>query len=706
MDRFQIKFKPGEKFDIDYVINACRRNPNVSFILEIPNTVGVSQSDLRRLPSNVVSIRVAGAYDDERLQAYKHSPHRVKDNYESVIYSKNEVICFIDEMESIEKGINKNWSDLQKIIYIYDSLKRKVFYDPKFESKQSDEIRSLRGLISKKTVCAGYAVIFKEILDRQGIKCHYVSGLCPLGDGSYGGHAWNIIELDGKYYPIDLTWDNTRYRSGDFRTHSFFGQDIETFNKKHLPHDCEPTYGLQSKFSTFNPNLISALSRQMERDNDYSNTTYYGVRKDGTKYMVSQIGEATINGQQFYRYWYVDIDSNGKKSTPLVLYGDLNITKFMNFKNFNKDSQKLQRISQIDYLIDNVLLSRKNIMDSLNKGTFYIGGITKNTNSNNRDYIQSVSEIKKPEDKCNLFKYPTKRYKRSDGSVIILQQTQSQHSDKLNVDVNGYSVIELVDDNGKPVLRKNTIYSEGDLLSNDSPLFVDQFLSRERLDNIVNQTGGYVGIFNSQNAIEYNSDLAEYFDISKYVSTDGKRKKAKSPLPSFEELHELVQKYEIVYDAKFLSNPDGSLPKVCERKTGKVVTDRDTINRAYLAGVWLTAAGVRIFGDETIPGEKYAFNEKSKELYELICSGMKTTVKNKGVIDTVAIFRRIDDKLTYKYSKEIISKIFKTPMQVELFNQMTYDSLGMENPSIKPVPLYTLQHAGYLANQKQSTISA
>lgn len=35
-------------------------------------------------------------------------------------------------------------------------------YDPKHEQKLSSETRSLRGLITKNTVCAGYAMILKS----------------------------------------------------------------------------------------------------------------------------------------------------------------------------------------------------------------------------------------------------------------------------------------------------------------------------------------------------------------------------------------------------------------------------------------------------------------------------------------------------------------------------------------------------------------
>ena len=705
--KYKITFRPGEKFDINYVIDACKRRTDGLFMIEVPNTIGLTQEMIRKLPLNVSCVRVAGGYNDERFNAYSDQQYRVKDWFDSSIYSKGEILKITQEIEKIEKGINPNWSDLQKIVYLYDYLKKNIMYDPKYESKESDEIRSLRGLLSKKTVCAGYATIFKEMLDRQNIKCHYVRGNCIGVDGNVrGGHAWNVIELDGKLYPIDLTWDNTRYRSGLFRTHIFLGQDIEDFNKKHSPDIREPLYGYQSRLSTINPNLISYLSSQISRDNDFKSTTYTGVRKDKSKFTISQIGEITIEGKTYYRFCYADVLPNGKLGAPIILYSDCNVTSFINYRNFNKDQSKLQYIEKIDNLIDEVLFSKQNISDSLNKGTFYIGGIKKNPNSNKDEYIENVSQIQKSKKECDLFKQETKRIKRSDGSVLLIQQMSDKPKNINGRDVNAYHIVEYVLENGKYVLKKVNIFSDSDLLSDRRQEIADEFLSRDRLDNIVNQTGGYVGRLNEHGAIEYDSNLAEYFDISKYIGMDGKKKKATTPLPTFEELHELLRNYEVYMDAAYLANPNGCLPKVIDIKTGETITDRNIINRVYLASVWVNAAGVKRTTEDKIAGEKYAFNDKAKEVYELLCKGMEFSAKKYGTIDTVGMFKHIEDRVNYKYSREIVTDFFKTPMQVELFNQMTYDSLGMEKPdsAVKPVPLYTMSHAGDLAYGGRSTM--
>lgn len=59
-----------------------------------------------------------------------------------------------------------------------------------------------------RTVCAGYSRAFQYVCQLAGIPCYYCSG--------YAGesHAWNIICLDGDYYNVDLTWDDTDSSAG------------------------------------------------------------------------------------------------------------------------------------------------------------------------------------------------------------------------------------------------------------------------------------------------------------------------------------------------------------------------------------------------------------------------------------------------------------------------------------------------------------
>lgn len=63
-------------------------------------------------------------------------------------------------------------------------------------------------LVEKEAVCQGYAETFKMYCDYYNIPC-----VCIVGNGVSGseseGHMWNAVQMDdGKWYLLDVTWDD------------------------------------------------------------------------------------------------------------------------------------------------------------------------------------------------------------------------------------------------------------------------------------------------------------------------------------------------------------------------------------------------------------------------------------------------------------------------------------------------------------------
>lgn len=53
-------------------------------------------------------------------------------------------------------------------------------------------------------VCDGYAKTAKLMLNDFGVECDFIIGTCTDG----GGHAWNLVKLDGEWYHMDVTWND------------------------------------------------------------------------------------------------------------------------------------------------------------------------------------------------------------------------------------------------------------------------------------------------------------------------------------------------------------------------------------------------------------------------------------------------------------------------------------------------------------------
>ena len=144
---------------------------------------------------------------------------------------------------NLAKGIIKNiikngMSDFDKVKAINDYMLKNVSYD--MENYKNNTIpaasyTALGALEKKVAVCAGYAKMFRLLATTAGLECTYVTGDTP-----YGYHAWNQVKVDGKWYNIDVTWndpdcekdENGHYYCGCYE---YFLLSNEDFEKKHTP---------------------------------------------------------------------------------------------------------------------------------------------------------------------------------------------------------------------------------------------------------------------------------------------------------------------------------------------------------------------------------------------------------------------------------------------------------------------------------------
>lgn len=96
---------------------------------------------------------------------------------------------FADEFVKQMDGM----SDYEKVKFTHDYLVENCTYN-------IDRDGPVNCLFGKQSNCNGYALSFCLIMQRCDIECKYITGL---------NHAWNVVKLDGLWYNIDVTWDDT-----------------------------------------------------------------------------------------------------------------------------------------------------------------------------------------------------------------------------------------------------------------------------------------------------------------------------------------------------------------------------------------------------------------------------------------------------------------------------------------------------------------
>lgn len=92
-------------------------------------------------------------------------------------------------------------NDRDKAKYFHDYLILHASYSTMLEEKVNHS--AYHCLVNGYSVCDGYASAFKLLCDEAQIPCDVV-----LGQSNGGNHAWNLIQLDGAWYHVDVTFDD------------------------------------------------------------------------------------------------------------------------------------------------------------------------------------------------------------------------------------------------------------------------------------------------------------------------------------------------------------------------------------------------------------------------------------------------------------------------------------------------------------------
>jgi hypothetical protein len=178
--------------------------------------------------------------DDEQVRVLGGLEGKSKYNKEHynrrVTYTGRQIKQIIGLMRMIEKQIPKYLNEIQRAKKVYDILANHIEYDYDDENYKTQQDSNLTILLSRKGICAGYSLLFKEMMDRQGIECEYVRGYGKSPFRKPEKHAWNVLHVGGKAYPVDLTWDSIRTHKG--ADYDFFGLN-RNFEKSHIPDNDE-----------------------------------------------------------------------------------------------------------------------------------------------------------------------------------------------------------------------------------------------------------------------------------------------------------------------------------------------------------------------------------------------------------------------------------------------------------------------------------
>lgn len=121
--------------------------------------------------------------------------------------------------EEILSAVDDAWPDVMKALYLHDYIVLNAEYDMEYDEWNTDYddmcYTAYGILVEKCGVCQGYSYAYKYLLQLFGIESEIVSSEEMM-------HVWNLVKIDGEYYHVDVTFDDTEYNNIGRSKHNNF----------------------------------------------------------------------------------------------------------------------------------------------------------------------------------------------------------------------------------------------------------------------------------------------------------------------------------------------------------------------------------------------------------------------------------------------------------------------------------------------------
>ncbi|MBR5445904.1 MAG: hypothetical protein IKV57_07270, partial [Clostridia bacterium] len=123
--------------------------------------------------------------------------------------------------------------DVEKALLLHDRLAERCAYD--YQNYLDGTIpeysyRAYGALVRGTAVCQGYAEAYQYLLGKVGIES-WLNGSDVLN------HVWNIVEIDGEKYHVDVTWDDPYWDVSGRVLHTNFLRSSAAFAESHTAYD-------------------------------------------------------------------------------------------------------------------------------------------------------------------------------------------------------------------------------------------------------------------------------------------------------------------------------------------------------------------------------------------------------------------------------------------------------------------------------------
>ena len=120
--------------------------------------------------------------------------------------------AYNEKLDDILSGVENNWSDEEKALYVHDYLSVKFDYDYSAYygtvTRPNREQYSAYGMLKNgMAVCEGYSELYAKLMNRLGIHTELVTS-------DELSHAWNVVNVDGERSDGNVWFSSQSFTNG------------------------------------------------------------------------------------------------------------------------------------------------------------------------------------------------------------------------------------------------------------------------------------------------------------------------------------------------------------------------------------------------------------------------------------------------------------------------------------------------------------
>lgn len=169
----------------------------------------------------------------------------------------------------ITENLQEGDGDFEKVISLYSGFSQSVVYDyDALETEEWVDLSPYRALMKRQGICQEFVGAYAYLLMQAGVNS---TGCGSLNRDHSAAHEWNMVQLDGKNYYLDTTFQNTtdpfglqyfgmdeqrRDEAGDFDPADYNIANLNLYGAEDFP----------AKDRSFAP-LWSAVRYELDRKN-------------------------------------------------------------------------------------------------------------------------------------------------------------------------------------------------------------------------------------------------------------------------------------------------------------------------------------------------------------------------------------------------------------------------------------------------------